>query len=111
MSASSPFERPVDSLLRGLRWACQPDPYRLVPGSDGEPDHWVARCPVHPAASAYTLLITELPDGRADVWCSVGCDRASIVWLLVPDPEREARAEAYSRVLLWAQSYGKRRQP
>jgi hypothetical protein len=110
---SNPFGRDVDRLLRGLRVMAREYElervYEPIPGSGHEPDRWKALCPVHPGVERYTLLITELPGGRADVCCSVGCSAASIRYILLGDRERERRAEAYAQVIVWAQQYGKRR--
>jgi hypothetical protein len=112
-SAADPSDRDVDRLLRGLRDLAGEYQlervYELIPGGTVEPDRWKALCPVHPSAERYTLLITELPGNRADVCCSVGCSAASIRYILLGDPERERRAEAYAQVLLWAQSYARER--
>jgi hypothetical protein len=103
-----PFDRPLDRVLEGLRKACGPDPYRLIPGRGDEPDRWAARCPLHPDAG-YTLLVTGLPGDEADLWCSIGCPPGVLRSVLVPDPEAEKLAAARAKVLLWAQSYGERR--
>jgi hypothetical protein len=107
-----PFDRDVDRLLRGLRDLAGEYElervYQPIPVTSGGPDRWRALCPVHPSAGRYTLLITELPGGRADVRCSVGCSPARIRYILLGDPVRQRRAEAYAKVIVWAQQYGKR---
>jgi hypothetical protein len=109
---SDPFCRPVDQLLTGLRQLAREYEldrvYELIPGKGGEPDRWRACCPFHPAAG-FTVVITELPSGEADVWCRVGCAPGVVRSVLVPDPERQRQAEAYAQVLLWAQSFKGRR--
>jgi hypothetical protein len=100
---SDPFERSVDRLLEGLRWHLR-DAYRLIPAERDEPDRWRARCPLHPDAG-FTLLITELPSGEADVWCRIGCPAGIVRYALIPDLEREREAERRAGVLLWAQSF------
>jgi hypothetical protein len=102
-----PFDRPLDQLLEGLRWHAR-DAYRLIPGELGEPDRWRARCPLHPDAG-FTLLLTELSSGEVDLWCRTGCPEGVIRYALVPDPEREREAERRAAVLLWAQSFKRRR--
>jgi hypothetical protein len=122
-----PFGRDVDRLLEGLRWHCQPDPYKPIPGqlghwsddperrfppcgpdpSDrfmpGGPDRWAAKCPLHPNAGL-TLLITENCAG-ADVWCAVGCPPSVIRYVLLPDAGRDREAARRAGVLVWARNY------
>jgi hypothetical protein len=113
---TEPFERPLDRLLEGLRWGCSPGAYGLIPGETCTPDRWAAKCPLHPDVG-YTLLVTgclcDPGDPRCScepaVWCQVGCPEWAIKYTLLPDPEREREAERRSAVLLWAQSYRKRR--
>jgi hypothetical protein len=90
----------VDRLLEGLRWHCQPDPYRLVPGP---PDRWAGKCPLHPDAG-FTLLITET-NGDADVWCSVGCPEGWIRYVIDRDLDRDREAAERAQMLVWAQTW------
>jgi hypothetical protein len=94
----------VDRLLEGLRFACSPSPYRLIPGAGADPDRWICRCPLHPA-SAPTMTITEIPDGAADIWCRIGCSPKLIRFVLLGDPDLDRRARAIAHALIWARNY------
>lgn len=100
-----PFERPLDRLLAGLR-AHSPDAYRLVPGERGDPDHWIARCPLHVDAG-FTLVVTE----GGGLSCRLGCPEWAVRCALLEwvDPERKRAAAAVARAIVWGQTYGKRR--
>lgn len=100
---TKPFERPLDRLLEGLRWHT-PDAYRAIPGEGTAPDRWAARCPLH-VAVGFTLLVTDRGDREPDLWCQVGCPPNVIRYTLVPDPERDQKAEETAQALLWAQNY------
>ena len=100
----SPFDRPLDLHLQGLR-AHSDDAYRLLPGKGDAPDRWVAKCPMHPDVG-FTLILTDQGDDQdPELWCRLGCPEGVIRYALIDNPEREQRARAAAQVLVWAQSY------
>ena len=111
---SSPCESPLDRILSGLRqlaaeYELSEPPYTLIPGVEGKPDAWLAVCPAHPAAGSTLLIVDRGCDAEPALLCRIGCQPVSIRSILVPDPEREARAVAISKVLLWRQAYSRAR--
>jgi hypothetical protein len=100
--ALSPFDRPLDLHLQGLR-AHSRDAYRLIPGKGDQPDRWICRCPLHPDVGLTLVLVDQGADHDPALWC-VGCPPAVVRYVLIPDPEREREAERRAAVLLWAQS-------
>ena len=98
----NPFERSVDRLLEGLRRVAV-DSYRLMPG---DPARSASVCPLHPS-TGFAVLITEVSDDDADVWCRGGCPGWAVKYALISDPERDREVARRAQVLVWAQSYRK----
>jgi hypothetical protein len=95
----SPFDRPVDRILAGLRRHAD-DAYRLIPGERGGADRWLARCPFHPDVG-FSLTVTE----AGGLSCQAGCPEWAIRYALVDDPDRQKTTEAAARVIVWAQNW------
>jgi hypothetical protein len=99
---------PLDEFLKGLRRHAS-DAYRLVAGEGGDPDRWLARCPLH-VDVGFTLVVTDRGDDREPgLWCRAGCPAWAIGYALVDDLEREQAAAAVARAIVYGQAYGKRR--